>query len=358
MTNNDTSYKTIIIGSGPAGLTAAIYAARGGINPLVISGDQPGGQLILTSDVENFPGFEEPILGPDLMTRMRNQAERVGAKFIDTSVSTVDFSSKPFKVGIYGNMDIITGNKSSSSSSSSPTINSSTNTTTSITDVDINDQNKDKINNKNILLTESIIIATGASAMWLGLESENRLKGRGVSACATCDGFFFKDKDVVVIGGGDTALEEALFLTKLAKSVRIIHRRNELRAMKILQQRAFHNNKISFIWNAIVEEILGQNKVEGIKLKNTKTGKTAEIKCDGVFVAIGHKPNTEIFAKQIEIDSKGYIKRYEEAKTSVEGVYVAGDVYDYTYRQAITAAGSGSKAALDVIKHLESKINE
>ncbi|MGN6823173.1 MAG: NAD(P)/FAD-dependent oxidoreductase [Candidatus Nitrosocosmicus sp.] len=331
--NNDNNlHKILIIGSGPAGLTAAIYAARGGMEPIVISGDQPGGQLILTNDVENFPGFNEPVLGSDLMTKMRNQAERVGTKFIDKSAITVDFSTKPFNVIIDGSDDV-----------------------NIIENNDIIHNNNNNIKNKEDkkLLAESIIIATGASAMWLGLNSESRLKGRGVSACATCDGFFFRNKDVVVVGGGDTALEEALFLTKLVKSVIIIHRRNELRASKILQQRVFYNTKISFIWNTMVEDILGQDKVEGIKIKNTRTGEIIEIKCDGVFIAIGHKPNTDIFRGQVEIDDKGYIKRYEETKTSVEGIFVAGDAYDYTYRQAITAAGSGCKASLDAIRYLE-----
>ena len=331
--NNNHLHKIIIIGSGPAGLTAAIYAARGGMEPLVISGHQPGGQLILTTDVENFPGFDVPVLGADLMSKMRKQAERVGTKFADKSAIVVDFSLKPFKVEINGNTDsnIIDND-----------------------DISCNSNNiKSKEDKNKILLAESIIIATGASAMWLGLESEDRLKGRGVSACATCDGFFFKNKDVVVVGGGDTALEEALFLAKLAKSVIIIHRRFEFRASKILQQRTYNHPKISFIWNTIVEDILGQNKVEGLKLKNTKTNEITEIKCDGVFIAIGHKPNTDIFKGQVEIDDKGYIKKYDETKTSVEGVFVAGDVYDYTYRQAITAAGSGCKASLDAIRYLE-----
>jgi thioredoxin reductase (NADPH) len=334
-TNENTDnnlHKIIIIGSGPAGLTAAIYAARGGMEPIVISGDQPGGQLILTSDVENFPGFDEPVLGSDLMTKMRYQAERVGTKFIDKSAIMVDFSIKPFSVVIDGSAEVnIIDNKGI-----------------------IHNNNKNIINKEdNKLLAESVIIATGASAMWLGLDSESRLKDRGVSACATCDGFFFRNKDVVVVGGGDTALEEALFLTRLVKSVVIIHRRNELRASKILQQRVSYNPKISFIWNTIVEDILGQDEVKGIKIKNTKTGEITEIKCDGVFIAIGHKPNTNIFRGQLEIDDKGYIKRYEETKTSVEGIFVAGDAYDYTYRQAITAAGSGCKASLDAIRYLE-----
>ncbi len=302
-------HKVIIIGSGPAGLTAAIYAARGGIEPIVVSGNEPGGQLILTTDVENFPGFPDGIKGPDLMENMRRQAERFGTKFVDGAVTSVDFSSKPFKVTAVG----------------------------------------------QTLTSETVIIATGSSAMWLGLESEKRLKGKGVSACATCDGFFFKGKDVVVVGGGEVALEEALFLAKLTRSVKVIHRRDELRAMRIMQQRAFSNPKISFVWNSIVEEILGENKVEGVRIKNAQTGEKSEIKCDAVFVAIGHKPNTEILRGQVELDSKGYVKKYEESKTNVEGVFVAGDVYDYTYRQAVTAAGSGCKAAIDLIRYLESK---
>lgn len=306
-------YKVIIIGSGPAGLTAAIYAARGGIEPVVVSGNEPGGQLILTSDVENFPGFSDAIKGPELMENMRKQTEKFGTQFVDNIVTSVDFSSRPFKVTV----------------------------------------------SNQIHTAEAVIIATGSSAMWLGLESETRLKGKGVSACATCDGFFFKGKDVVVVGGGEVAIEEALFLTKLTKSVKVIHRRDELRAMQIMQQRAFSNPKISFIWNSVVEEILGENKVEGIKIRNIKkTGEEeeeSEIKCDAVFVAIGHKPNTEIFRGHIELDSKGYVKKYDESKTNIEGIFVAGDVYDYTYRQAVTAAGSGCKAAIDVIRYLEAK---
>lgn len=299
----------IIIGSGPAGLTSAIYAARGGLKPIVVSGNEPGGQLIFTTDVENFPGFPDGIQGPELMENMRKQAERFGTKFVDGAVTSINFSSKPFKI----------------------TVGDQTYT------------------------AETVIIATGSSALWLGLESEKRLQGKGVSACATCDGFFFKGKDVVVVGGGEVALEEALFLTKLVKSVKVIHRRDELRAMHIIQQQAFSNPKISFVWNSVVEEILGENKVEGVRIKNVQTGEKSEIKCDAVFVAIGHKPNTEIFRGHVELDSKGYVKKYEESKTSVDGVFVAGDVYDYTYRQAVTAAGSGCKAAIDVIRYLKSK---
>ncbi len=307
--------KLIIIGSGPAGLTASIYAARGGIEPLVISGNEPGGQLMYTTEVENFPGFDEPILGPTLMEKMRKQAERFGTRFVDDAISSVDFSSKPFRLKCPYSTD----------------------------------------NNIEEYFADSVIIATGASAVWLGLESEQRLRGRGVSSCATCDGFFFKGKDVIVVGGGDTAIEEALFLIKFTKSVMVIHRRDKLNASSIMQQKAFRNEKISFIWNTIVEDIIGDNKVEGVRLKNVITGESKDIRSDGVFVAIGHKPNTDLFKGQIELDERGYVKKYDESKTNIDGVFVAGDVYDYRYRQAVTAAGSGCKAALDVINYLESK---
>ena len=244
--------QVIIIGSGPAGLTAAIYAARGGLQPLVISGNEPGGQLIFTTDVENFPGFPDAITGPELMQNMRKQAERFGTKFIDNAVNYVDFSTKPFKV---------TAGRA-----------------------------------ETTYAAEAVILATGSSVIWLGLESETRLKGRGVSACATCDGFFFKGKDVVVVGGGEVAIEEAIFLAKLVKSVKVIHRRDKLRAASIMQQKAFNNKKISLVWNSVVEEILGDRKVEGVRIKNVhNSDQKSEIKCDGIFVAIGHKPNTEIF---------------------------------------------------------------
>jgi thioredoxin reductase (NADPH) len=314
--NEEESKKVLIIGSGVAGLTAAIYAARGGLEPTVISGNQPGGQLMLTSDVENFPGFDEPIKGPDLMEKMRRQAERFGTKFVDGSITEVDFTSIPLKIRT--------------------------------------DASSDNLNN-DLFLANSVIIATGASAIWLGLESEQRLRGKGVSSCATCDGFFFKGKDVVVVGGGDTAIEEALFLSKLAKSVKVIHRRTELRASAVMQRKAFNNEKISFLWNSIVTEILGTNNVGGIRIKNLLTGDTSETKTDAVFVAIGHRPNTEIFKGQLELDDRSYIKRYDESKTNINGVFVAGDAYDYKYRQAITAAGSGCRAALDAIKYLESQ---
>jgi thioredoxin reductase (NADPH) len=296
---NDNNKKVIIIGSGPAGLTSAIYAARGGLEPVVISGNEPGGQLMFTTDVENFPGFPEVIKGPDLMEGMRKQAERFGTKFIDSAVSSVNFLSKPFKVSL---------------------------------------------GDEHTETAEAVIIATGSSAMWLGLESERRLNG-----------FFFKGKDAVVVGGGEVAIEEALLLSKLTNTVKVIHRRDELRAAIIMQQRAFNNTKISFVWNTVVDEILGENKVEGIRVRNLVSKELSEIRCDAVFMAIGHKPNTDVFRGRLELDNKGYIKKYEESKTNIDGIFVAGDVYDYTYRQAVTAAGSGCKAAIDVIKYLESK---
>jgi thioredoxin reductase (NADPH) len=260
-----------------------------------------------TSEVENFPGFDEPISGLILMEKMRKQAKRFGTRFVDNAISYVDFSSKPFRV----------------------TCSSS-----------------DTNNNKEEYFADSVIIATGASALWLGLESEQRLRGRGVSSCATCDGFFFKGKDVVVVGDGDTAMEEALFLIKFTNSVTIIHRRDILNASAIMQQKAFRNEKISFLSNTIIEDILGNSKVESVRVKNVITGESKDIRTDGVFVAIGHKPNKELFKGQIELDERGYIKKYEESKTNIEGVFLAGDVYDYKYRQAITAAGSGCIAAL------------
>ena len=302
-------YDIIIIGSGPAGLTAAIYASRAKFETLVVAGLTHGGQLMLTGEVENFPGFPEAILGPELMDKMRKQAERFGAKFLFQDASAVDFSSKPFKVKV----------------------------------------------GSQVFEAKSVIIATGASPRWLGLESEARLRGRGVSSCAICDAPFFKDKKAVVVGGGDTAVDEALTLTDFAKEVMLIHRRNELRATKFLQDKAFSNKKMSFVWDSIVEEILGEKKVEGIRIKNVKTGEESEIATDAVFVAIGHKPNTDVFRGQIELDDNGYIVAKDETKTSVEGVFVAGDVRDARYRQAITAAGSGCKAALDAKKYLEER---
>jgi thioredoxin reductase (NADPH) len=300
-------YDVIIIGSGPAGLTAAIYAGRAKLETLVIGGVTFGGQLMLTGEVENFPGFPEAILGPELMDRMRKQAERFGAKFLLQDATAVDFSSKPFKVKVGG----------------------------------------------QIFETKSIIIATGASPKWLGLESEARFRGKGVSSCATCDAPFFKDKKVVVIGGGDTAVDDALTLAKFAREVTLVHRRDELRATGVLQDRVFGNEKISFVWDSVVEEILGKNKVERIQVRNVQTGGESEIETDGVFVAIGHKPNTDIFKGQVELDNNGYVVTKDETKTSVEGVFVAGDVRDPRYRQAVTAAGSGCKAAFDAVKYCE-----
>ncbi len=299
----------LILGSGPAGLTAGIYAARGGLDATVVKGSQAGGQLMLTTEVENYPGFSEPIMGPNLIEEMTKQAQRLGVKFVEDEATGVDFSSTPLKV---------------------------------------------KLSDRT-LSADAVIIGTGASALWLGLESEQRLRGRGVSSCATCDGFFFRGKEVVVVGGGDTAVEEALFLSKLASKVTLIHRRDELRASRIMQQRALTNPKISFVWDSSVEDVLGKDKVEGVRVKNVKTGQVSELGCAGAFVAIGHKPNSEIFAGQLELDEKGYIKSRDETRTSVEGVFVAGDVYDYLYRQAVTAAASGCKAAIDAIRYLEAQ---
>jgi len=300
-------HDVIILGSGPAGLTAAIYACRENLKTLVIKGSQPGGQLILTMEVENYPGFPEPIVGSELMDRMRDQAERVGAEFINGEATCVDFSKKPFKVMVQ-------------------------------------DQTFE---------ARSVIVATGAFARTLKLASEAKLRGRGVSYCATCDGFFFKDRSVAVVGGGDTAVEEALFLTKLAKKVFLVHRREALRASKILQEKAFKNEKIAFIWNAIVEEILGEERVRGLRLRNVKSGNVSEIDCEGVFIAVGYQPNTAIFKGQIELDERGYVVTRNETETSMKGVFAAGDVCDPKYRQAVTAAGSGCKAATDVGRFLQ-----
>jgi thioredoxin reductase (NADPH) len=299
-------YDVIIIGSGPAGLTAAIYSGRALVNTLVVGGRTSGGQLMLTSDVENFPGFADVVQGPTLMVEMRKQAERFGAEIIDDDAEFVDFSVSPFKVAV-------------------------------------GDQ---------VHTAKAVIIATGSSAKWLGLSSETNLRGKGVSGCATCDGYFFRGKRVIVVGGGDTAIEEALFLTKYATEVTVVHRRRELRASKIMQRRALSNDKIKFVWNSIVEEILGDNGVEGVKIRDVKTGELSIVACDGVFVAIGHQPNTKIFERQIELDEKGYVLS-QGTKTSVDGVFVAGDVHDYRYRQAVTAAGEGCKAAMDALAYLE-----
>jgi thioredoxin reductase (NADPH) len=299
--------KVIIIGSGPAGLTAAIYAARANLAPLVFAGGLYGGQLMLTSDVENYPGFPEGILGPELMEKFRAQAERFGAVIHNEDVTRVDFSSQPLRVWV--------GDEEHHAS--------------------------------------TVIAATGASAQWLGLENETRLRGRGVSSCATCDGAFFKDKEIIVVGGGDTALEDGLFLTRFGRSVTVVHRRESLRASKIMQQRAFAHPKMSFIWNTVVDDIEGERGVTGVVLRDVETGELTRRACDAVFVAIGHVPNTEIFAGQLELDRRGYIISPDGVHTDKPGVFVAGDVQDTRYRQAVTAAGLGCRAAMEAEKHLE-----
>ena len=297
-------YKVVIMGSGPAGLTAALYTARADLEPVVFEGLEAGGQLTLTTDVENFPGFPNGVLGPELMDSMKQQAERFGAHCLFGEITKVDFSERPFRI----------------------------------------------TSNEKEILADTFIISSGASAKMLGLDSEKELLGYGVSTCATCDGFFYKDKEIVVIGGGDTAVEEALFLTKFGSSVTLVHRRDELRASKIMQDRAFANEKIKFIWDTVVEEVLGSKEtgVSGIRLKNVKTGETSEISCEGFFVAIGHTPNTSLFEGQLDMDENGYlVTQPGTTKTNVPGVFAAGDVQDHRYRQAITAAGTGCMAAID-----------
>ena len=309
MEQNERVENVVIEGSGAAGLTAAIYAARANLKPLVLEGRQPGGQLTITSDVENYPGFPEGIQGPDLMDLMRKQASRFGARCLNEEVVEVDLGGPPFSIR----------------------------------------------SDRETYRCKSLIIASGASARFLGLASEERFMGRGVSACATCDGFFFKNQEVMVVGGGDTACEEALFLTNFATRVRIIHRRDELRASKIMQERVMKNPKVEILWNAVVEEILGEDPkgVTGVRLRDTKTEDRFEESCDGVFVAIGHVPNTSVFEGKLKTDAKGYIVTRNGTRTNVEGVFAAGDVQDPTYRQAVTAAGSGCMAALDAFRFLE-----
>ncbi len=298
----------VIIGSGPAGLTAAIYTARANLAPLLIEGWQSGGQLTTTTEVENYPGFTKGIMGPELMKGMRAQAERFGTSFKTGDVTALDLNTQSFKL---------------------------------------------IIDAEETVETKTLIIATGASAIPIGVPNEQRLTGHGVSTCATCDGFFFRGKELVVVGGGDSAMEEANFLTKFATKVSIVHRRDKLRASKIMQDRAMKNEKITFVWNSIVEDILGTDVVTGVRLKNVVTGKTTDLACAGVFVAIGHRPNTTLFTGQIEMDEKGYIRTRNGTATSVPGIFAAGDVQDSKYRQAVTAAGSGCMAAIDAEHFVE-----
>jgi thioredoxin reductase (NADPH) len=301
----------VIIGTGPAGYTSAIYTGRANLKPLVIEGHQPGGQLMITTDIENFPGFPEGILGPELMSRMREQAARFGVEFQFGSITEADVSRRPFSL---------------------------------------------TLDNGQEILSRTLIVATGANAKWLGIESEERYRGRGVSACATCDGFFFRNCRVFVVGGGDTAMEEALYLTKFASEVVLVHRRDEFRASKIMSLRASKNPKITIMLNEVVDEILGDDmKVTGIRLKNVKTGELTEHACDGVFMAIGHEPNAKLFKGQLDMDDYGYIlTKAHSTETSVQGVFACGDVQDFTYRQAVTAVGTGCMAAIEAERFLDS----
>ncbi len=307
-----------IIGSGPAGLTAAIYCARANLAPLVIEGepsstsDQPGGQLMLTTEVENFPGFPEGIMGPELMSRFREQAERFGARFVTEKVSRVDLSGSPFGMWI-----------------------------------------GDPQAEKPTYRSRALIVSTGARSLMLGLEAEQRLLGHGLSTCATCDGFFFRDQDIAVVGGGDSALEEALFLTKFARSVTIVHRRDELRASKIMQDRARANDKVVFRWNSVVEDVVGDTSVEAVRLRDVTTDEVSTLEVTGLFVAIGHQPNTDLFSGQLDMEDSGYLITHDGSHTNVDGVFACGDVQDHVYRQAITAAGSGCMAAIDAERWLE-----
>jgi thioredoxin reductase (NADPH) len=304
-----TETKVLIIGSGPAGLTAAIYAARANLEPIVLAGSAAGGQLMLTSEIENYPGFPEGIDGPELMARFRQQAERFGSHIVDVDVDRVDFSGRPFRVWARGTE----------------------------------------------YRGESVIVATGASALWLNLESEQRLRGRGVSACATCDGFFFRDREIAVVGGGDSAMEEASYLTRFASKVHLMHRRDGFRASKIMLDRVLAHPKIEVHTNTAIAEVLGESKVEGLRLRDTRTGDEHEIPMEGLFIAIGHKPNTDVFRDWLDVDEKGYLIAREHTASRIDGVFIAGDVDDHRYRQAVTAAGEGCRAALDAEKWLVSQ---
>jgi thioredoxin reductase (NADPH) len=311
-------HQLVIVGSGVAGLTASIYSARANLAPVVIEGepsstsDQPGGQLMLTTEVENYPGFVDGILGPELIEKFRGQAERFGARFVMARATKVDLSgTEPM---------IWTGDPNASEPD---------------------------------IVTTALIVATGARSLMLGVEGEDRLLGHGVSTCATCDGFFFREKHIIVVGGGDSAIEEALFLSRFGRSVTVVHRRKELRASKIMQDRAFANERISFVWNSVVEEVLGESSVAAVRLRDVVTGESSDLEASGVFVAIGHVPNTSVFAGQLDLDEAGYIRTHDGTRTNVEGVFACGDVQDHVYRQAVTAAGSGCMAAIDAERWLD-----
>ncbi len=299
--------QVVVIGSGPAGLTAAVYAARAGLEPLVIEGIAAGGQLMLTTEVENYPGYPDGIMGPEMMGLFRKQAERFGTRFVTNDVTRVDLSARPFRIWV----------------------------------------------DESEYQADAVIISTGASAQWLGVPGEEKLRGHGVSACATCDGFFFKDREIVVVGGGDSAMEEALFLTRFATRVTVIHRRGEFRASNIMAERVMNHPKIAIRWNTVVEEILGDDSVTGVRVRDAVTGAVSDHPAEGVFVAIGHTPNTGLFAGQLELDPRGYLLTFKGTATSVAGVFGAGDVVDSIYRQAITAAGMGCEAAMDAERWLE-----
>lgn len=299
--------RVLIVGSGPAGYTAAIYAARAGLEPVVLGGLVSGGQLMITTDVENYPGFPESVTGPDVMERFQKQAERFGAKILAEDAVRIDVSERPFRAET----------------------------------------------DRAAFTGDSLIVATGASASWLGLESEERLTNRGVSACATCDGALFRDKPMAVVGGGDTAMEEALFLTRFATHVTVIHRRGELRASKIMQERALASEKIDFSWNSVVEDVLGEDAVTGVRVRNVETGESSDLPVEALFIAIGHRPNTELLVGQLDLDDTGYVVTHSgSTRTSVEGVFACGDVMDSVYRQAVTAAGTGCMSAIDAERWL------